>query len=64
MESGFEFVMQAHESGECMWSMYLKYVVVLYFINMMMTGVASVVFSFLIQGNFDVNRAFHPFQFM
>lgn len=44
--------------------MYLKYVIVLYFINMMMTGVASVLFGFLVQGQFDVNRAFHPFQFV
>lgn len=63
MESGFEFVVQANEKSEYMWSMYLKYVVVLYFGNMTMTGVTSVLFGYFLQGQFDVNLAFHPFQF-
>lgn len=64
MENGFEFVVQAHVKSEWMWTMYFKYVIVLYFFNMMTTGVASVLFGFFMQGHFDVNFAFHPFQFV
>lgn len=63
MENGFEFVLRANDKSERMWSMYVKYVVVLYFFNMTMTGVGSVLFGFLMQGHFVVNLAFHPFQF-
>lgn len=63
MDSGFEFVVQANEKSEFMWSMYLKYVVVLYFFNMTVTGVTSVLLGYFLQGHFVVSLAFHPFQF-
>lgn len=63
MKSGFEFVMQANEKSEFMWSMYLRYAVVLYFVNMTMTGVISVLFVYVLQGHFAVSLAFHPFRF-
>lgn len=55
--------MQANDKSEWMWSIYLKFVVVLYFVNMMMTGVVSVLFGFFMHGHFVVTLAFHPFQF-
>lgn len=63
MENGFECVIQANDKSEWMWSMYLRYIVVLYFFNMLMTGVASVLFGYFMQGHFAVSLAFHPFKF-
>lgn len=63
-DDGFGFVLQANQTSEWLCSVYLKYVVVLYFIQMMATGVASVLFGIAIQGQFDVDHAFHPFLFL
>lgn len=62
-EDSFRFLMQANNTSERMWSIYVK-CLVFALSNAILSAIGSIIVCYLKNGEFDVTHLYHPYKMM